>query len=140
MEKSAGLVIFHKGNGGTKYLLLHYDAGHWDFPKGHLEEGETDMDAALRELKEETGISGASIIDSFSEKLGYFYRRDGKVIRKEVVFFLAEAKTDEVKLSFEHIGFEWLQFDDALPRITFKNSRDILSKANTFLISNCNNN
>ncbi len=133
MEKSAGLVIFHKGNSGTKYLLLHYDAGHWDFPKGHLEEGETDMDAALRELKEETGISGASIIDGFSEKLGYFYRREGKVVKKEVVFFLAEAKTDKVKLSLEHKGYEWLAYEEAVERVTFKNSREILGKAQKFL-------
>lgn len=100
MEKSAGLIIFRKEGSSIKYLLLHYSAGHWDFPKGHVEQGETDMDAALRELKEETGISDAEVAGSFKEKLGYFYRRDGKAIRKEVVFFLAESKNRQGEAVF----------------------------------------
>ncbi len=133
MEKSAGIIICRKDAGELKFLLLHYKAGHWDFPKGHVEKGETDIQAAIRETKEETGISDVRIVEGFNEKISYFYRCDGKAVFKEVVFFLGETKTGEVKISFEHIGFEWLNYDDAMPRLTFKNSREMLVKAVKFL-------
>lgn len=133
MEKSAGLIIFRKEGSRIKYLLLHYDAGHWDFPKGHIEAGESETGAALRELKEETGISDAKVISSFREKISYYYRREGKTVYKEVIYLLAETKTEKVKLSFEHKGFEWLPFEEAVERVTFKNSKEVLKKADRFL-------
>ncbi len=133
MEKSAGIIICRKDADELKFLLLHYQAGHWDFPKGHVEKGETDIQAAIRETKEETGISDIRIVEGFNEKISYFYRRDGKAVFKEVVFFLGESKTSDVKISFEHIGFEWLNYDDSMARLTFKNSREMLVKAIKFL-------
>ena len=129
MEKSAGIIIFQ----GRKYLLLQYEAGHWDFPKGHIEKGESESEAALREAKEETGISGITLIKGFKEKISYYYKDEGKLIRKEVVFFLAKTKNVEVRLSTEHTGFEWLPFSEALEKITFRNSKEMLKKAETFL-------
>ncbi|MBI4146184.1 NUDIX domain-containing protein [Candidatus Woesearchaeota archaeon] len=128
MERSAGIVVFHD----NKYLLLHYEAGHWDFPKGHVEKDESDEQAALREVEEEAGI-GADIIPGFEEKIGYFYKREGKLIRKEVVFFVGKAKSSTVKLSYEHIGFEWLPFKEAINQLTYKNAKEVLSKADAFL-------
>lgn len=126
---SAGFIVFNKG----KFLLLHYGAGHWDFPKGHIEKGETIEEAARRELEEETGIKDIYIVPGFEEKLGYFFKRDGKIVHKEVVFFLAETKTSSVKLSHEHIGYKWLSYHEALAQLTFKSAKDILSKAEKFL-------
>ena len=132
MEKSAGIIIFNRGK-ETAYLLLQYNAGHWDFPKGHIESNEAEIEAAVRETLEETGISGVKLSEGFKEKLGYFFTKDGSKIYKEVVCFLAESKSKEVKLSFEHIGFEWLPFREAMERVTFNSSRKILEKANIFL-------
>ncbi len=137
MEKSAGIIIFNRGKEIT-YLLLKYQAGHWDFPKGHIESNESEIDAALRETKEETGISGVSLIEGFKEKLSYFFTQDGRKVYKEVVYFLAESKSTEVKLSFEHIGFEWLPFKEAMARITFNSSRKILESADMFLKKSIN--
>ena len=135
MEKSAGMIIFRreKGSGKLIYLLLHYPAGHWDFPKGHIEAGETETDSALRETREETGISEIRLIEGFREKINYYYKKEGKTIYKEVIYLLAEANETEVKLSFEHSGFDWLAFDDAVKRITFRNSKEVLKKADEFL-------
>ncbi|MBI2129874.1 NUDIX domain-containing protein [Candidatus Woesearchaeota archaeon] len=133
-ETSAGAVVFRK-DGETKYLLLQYRAGHWDFPKGNIEKGEEEKETAAREIKEETGIAEISFAEGFKERIKYFYRREGRLISKEVVFYLIETKQKEVKISFEHIGYEWLNFADALAKVTFKNSKEILKKANEFLIS-----
>ena len=133
LEKSCGAVIFTKNDDATRYLLLNYAAGHWDFVKGNVEPNESEKETVVRELKEETSISQAQFIDGFRESITYFYRRQGLTIHKEVVFFLMEAYTDKVELSFEHVGYVWLDFRHALERLTFKNSKDVLQKANDFL-------
>ena len=128
MELSAGAVIANNG----KYLLLHYQAGHWDFAKGHVEEGETSQEAALREIKEETGLD-ATIINGFEQRFKFFFRRDGKLTQKEVILYIAKVHSDKVTISNEHIGFAWLPIDEALIKVTFKNSREVLNKAHQWL-------
>ncbi|MBS3101866.1 NUDIX domain-containing protein [Candidatus Woesearchaeota archaeon] len=135
-EKSAGAVVFIAEKDGIKYLLLHYEAGHWDFPKGHVEKNETAEEAAKREVKEETGIEKIEILPKFKEKIHYFYKLEGALKSKEVVFFLAKTGQKEVNISFEHIGFAWLTYDEALERLTYKTAKDILKKANGFLGKN----
>jgi len=127
-EKSCGMVVFREASGRRFYLLLHYEEGHWDFPKGHAEEGESETATALRELEEETGIKDVTFVP-FRERIEYFYTNKGKKIHKEVYFFLARTSASDVKLSYEHIGFEWLAYDDALGRLTFQNAKDVLIKA-----------
>ena len=131
-EKSCGAVVFKK-NPEVCYLLLRYEAGHWDFVKGNVEPNESEGDTVMRELREETGIADAEFIDEFRVRIEYFYRRQGETVRKEVVFFIVEAKTTEVKLSFEHVDFEWLNYTQAFEKLTFKNAKDVLQKANAFL-------
>ncbi len=131
-EKSCGAVVFAKES-DTKYLLLQYEAGHWDFVKGNVEQGENEKETAVRELGEETGITNAKFVDGYREKIGYFYKRQGATVYKEVVFFLMESPTKDVKLSFEHIGFSWLTYEAAMDKLTFKNARDVLQKARDYL-------
>ncbi len=131
-EKSCGAVVFFK-NVQVKYLLLQYEAGHWDFVKGNVEPNESEADTVLRELKEETGIVATQLIEGFREQIHYFYRRQGDTIQKEVVFYLIQADTVKVELSFEHVGYEWLDYQHALERLTFKNAKEVLQKADAFL-------
>jgi 8-oxo-dGTP pyrophosphatase MutT (NUDIX family) len=131
-EKSAGAILFKK-NGEIEYLLLHYEEGHWDFPKGHIEENETDIEALKREIVEETSIKDVEIIKCFKENIHYFFRSEGGLVSKDVVFYLVKTKTKRVKLSHEHIGFKWLSFDESIDKLTFKNARNILKKANDVL-------
>ena len=132
-EKSCGAVVFIKKDELTKYLLLHYAAGHWDFVKGNVEPNESEKETVVRELKEETSITEAQFIEDFREEIAYFYRRQGLTIHKEVVFFLMEAYTDKVELSYEHVGYVWLDYQHTMEKLTFKNSKDVLQKAHDFL-------
>lgn len=131
-EISAGMILFRR-TPEPSYLLLHYESGHWDFPKGHIESGEDPEETAKRELQEETGISDIHLLDGYKQALRYFFRQKGIGIFKVVIFFLAETTQSEVTLSAEHVGFDWLPYDAALARLTFKNSRDLLIKANEHL-------
>ena len=131
-ERSAGAVVFRKDKEPI-YLLLHYEEGHWDFPKGHVEEGETDQETVKRETEEETGIKDIEIILNFKEKMQYYYKLKGELMNKTVVFYLAKTATKQIKLSFEHIGSIWLPYKDAIGKLTYKNAKEILEKANNFL-------
>src|SRR4051812_30501293 len=103
-ERSAGFICFRRRSdvpdAGIEYLVLDYGR-HWEYAKGHVDRGESDLDAAIRELREETGIRDANVVDGFRHELLYFFRDRRKgLIRKTVVFFLAETGVtdDEVTL------------------------------------------
>ena len=130
-EISAGVVLF-RANPQREYLLLDYGA-HWDFPKGHIEAGEDPQTTAARELQEETGIRDARFVPGFKESMRYFYRKSGEGMLKVVIYFLAESPTGDVILSHEHSGYQWLPYEEALKRLTFKNARNLITKAETFL-------
>ncbi len=131
-EKSCGAVIF-KANGERKYLLLHYEGGHWDFVKGHVERYETEKQTVLRETQEEVGLTDVNFIDGYRQPISYYYKRAGKTVYKEVVFYLLEAKTDSVRLSREHVGYDWLPYDKAYERLTYKNAKDTIRRAHEHL-------
>jgi len=146
-EKSAGAIIYRKEDGVNHYLLLHYPTGHWEFPKGHIEQGETEEQTVLRETEEETGIKDLKIIPGFKKYIKYFFRqykenvsekdrRAGKTpwVFKLVVFFIGETQQKEINISPEHKGFLWLPFDAAVKRTTFKNSKKLLTEANDFIV------
>lgn len=136
-EISAGAVVFRK-NEEIKYLFLHKGAGgiykeSWTFPRGLVEAGEDEKDTVRREVKEETGITDLEFVPGFRETTSWFYRKEGKTVYKEAIFYLAETKTEKAKVSSEHIGYEWLNYEDALDRLTFKGPKEVLKKANSFL-------
>ena len=146
-EKSVGAVVFRQSDGVNMFLLLHYRSGHWDFPKGHQEKGETEHETLIREVAEEAGINDLKIIPGFKTQTRFFYRageeererrkKEGRFssVAKKVVYYLTETKTRQIEISFEHTGFEWLGYGDALARITYDNSKNVLKKANKFLNS-----
>lgn len=132
-ETSAGIIVFRQMAKNREFLLLHYPGGHFDFPKGHLEPGETEREAAFRELQEETGLSKIVWIEGYHEKIHYMYNRGSKLMSKDVYFFLARTRQKKIILSFEHKGHSWLPYEEALEKITFQQSKDLLKKAEAFL-------
>jgi 8-oxo-dGTP pyrophosphatase MutT (NUDIX family) len=140
-ERSAGFIVFHVrlGDGPAvdrlTYLLLDYGR-HWDFAKGHVEKGEDDLTAATRELAEETGLAGVRVVPGFAHELAYFFRHKSKgLVRKAVVFFLAETPTDAVALSHEHVGYAFLPIEPAVKQVTFANAKKVLRLAHEHLIA-----
>ena len=132
-ERSAGFLIFRTTNTGRKYLLLDYGR-HWDFPKGHVEPGEDLIQTALRELEEETGITDAAVIPGFSHEIKYFFRDKKKhLIHKTVWFGLAQTDTSKIRLSNEHVAWEFLEFDQAVKRLTYPAAKSLLRHAEEFL-------
>ncbi len=129
-ERSAGVVIYRNlADGRRVFLLLDYGS-HWDYPKGHVEEGEDDLAAARRELREETGIEQVAFQDGFAQEIEYFFRgRKGGMIKKTVVFFLASTEAESVTLSHEHVAFAWLESAEALKRLSYANAKAILRRA-----------
>jgi bis(5'-nucleosidyl)-tetraphosphatase len=132
-ERSAGVIVFHQPSGKARvYLLLDYGR-YWDYPKGHLEAGESDESAALRELAEETGIEQAQLLSAFVHEITYFFRAKKELVRKIVIFFLAQAANKGVTISSEHQGYDWLPFEEARKRLKYANARQALDAAEKFL-------
>ena len=132
LEKSSGAIVFKREEGEVYYLLLLYEWGHWGFPKGNIEEGESLEETARREIKEETGLE-VDFIEGFKEWIKYFYKIDDRNVFKIATYLLAEAKGKEVTLSHEHDDYEWLKFNEAVKRLNFDNAKEVLKKANNFL-------
>jgi len=87
----------------------------------------------LAEAQKHLSIIDAHFIDGFKETIEYFYRRQGLTVHKEVLFFIIESNTEKVALSFEHIGYIWLNYKHAMEKLSFKNAKDVLQKAHDFL-------
>ncbi len=131
-ETSAGIVVYFQKP--LKYLLLHYGEGHWDFPKGHVEIGERHEQAAMRETKEETGLI-VNVNPEFKEMVSYSFKgKYNELINKKVYFYVGEALSKDVVISNEHVGYVWMSYENALKRLTYENAREILKKANEFLM------
>jgi 8-oxo-dGTP pyrophosphatase MutT (NUDIX family) len=131
-ERSAGAVVYRHNSGSRIYLLLQ-NAGRWDFPKGRVEKGETEVQTVIREVEEETGVADLKIVPGFRKVIEYFYRRDGKNIHKQVTYLLGATQEERVRISFEHQGFGWFGYREALERASYDNSKVTLKEAEQFL-------
>lgn len=126
-EKSCGAIVYRKHHGNLEILLIkHINSGHWSFPKGHVEDGETEVETAHREIKEETGLD--VIIDpSFRETVSYYPRKD---TQKVVVYFIARAKTYDYTPQEEEIAdIKWVDVGNANSVLTYENDKTIVNKA-----------
>lgn len=135
-EHSAGIIPFTHKQGCRTYLLLQSaltKSEHWEFPKGLIEANEDAQQAANREFQEETGIPSVQLVPGFKKTLKYFYRRDGDLVGKTVIYFLGKATSTKVSLSSESKAYAWLLYEEALERIQHKSLRDLLKEAEAVL-------
>ncbi len=145
-EVSVGAVVFREEGGRRLYLLLHYPSGHFDFPKGHIEPGETEEMTLRRETEEETDIRDLKVSPQ-RVSIRYFYiakgnerekrlkKKRGIWIFKQVHCYPAQTKTREIRISHEHIGSVWLPYEQALAKVTFENAKRVLRETETHLRS-----
>ncbi len=132
-ETCAGIILFRKEDSKILFLLLHYPSGHWDFVKGKIEDGESTHETAIREAKEETGITDIIFLKNFEEWIKYDFQYQGELVHKKVVFFLAETKTKQVMISHEHLDYIWMDYNTSMEKTTFENAKTVLTKAQMLL-------
>jgi bis(5'-nucleosidyl)-tetraphosphatase len=138
-ERSVGAVIVATIHKNTHYLLLYYPInprtklGYWDLPKGHVEQGESELDTAKREVAEETGLKDIRFVRGFRNTIRYFFQSNGKTVVKTVAFYLARTRTLQILVSIEHCGYVWLPYEEARRHVKYQNAKEILKKAHEHL-------
>jgi bis(5'-nucleosidyl)-tetraphosphatase len=130
-EKSCGAVVFYQTGAQIEYLLLcHRNGNHWGFPKGHVEEGESEIETALREIYEEAGLQ-VRLLEGFRQTVEYAPNENSW---KQVVYFVGEARKQQYACQWEEVKeCRWVDFEAGLKLLSYENSKGILQAAQRFL-------
>lgn len=130
-EKSCGAIVYFLDSHEPQFLLIQHKKGqHWSFPKGHVENNETEEETARREIKEETGLV-VSLNTHFRQIINFSPQAG---VMKEVVYFLAEAPTKQVLCQDEEvIQYAWLSYESALQQVTYEDDYQLLQAAYSFM-------
>tara|TARA_B100001013_G_C24426859_1_gene370159 strand:- start:29 stop:463 length:435 start_codon:yes stop_codon:yes gene_type:complete len=134
-EKSVGCVTFYLKEDQRYYLLLRYISDHWGLVKGHVETNETEKQTLIREIYEETKLEEFEIIPNFKESNTYTYLRNNQRFDKLVSYYLVKSNNFNIIISDEHKEYIWLKYEEAIDRVTYKNTKVILKKAEMLLKS-----
>jgi len=135
-EISAGFVVYRRTEEGIKFLVLYHGHNYWNFPKGKLESEEKSMAAAIRETKEEAGLSARDlrIVQNFKAYERFRFRRAGEPVFKVVIFYLAETRMRDIRISSEHEGFGWFSYSEARRILgRYRDSQRVLRQAYDFI-------
>jgi len=129
-ETSAGGVVFRVEEGMPLFLLIRDSYANWGFPKGHVERGESAEGAALREVREETGLrelSSCGLIDT----IDWYFRFRGRLIHKSCHFYLMEtSESDTSPQRAEGItACQWVSYAEAHEAVSYANAREVLRRA-----------
>jgi len=143
IEISSGGVIFKRRDHSFEVALISKKKGKvWCLPKGHVEEGESLKETAVREVREETGLSG-EVVERIGDVI-YWYSnksKEGELIKifKRVYFFLLKYVDGETgNHDFEVENAQWFKIEEARKILSYKNERDIMKKAEKILKKNLN--
>ena len=133
-EKSCGAVVYKKDNDELKFLLVYQNVGYYSFPKGHMEEDETELETALREIKEETNLD-VEIDTDFRHQVTYLV--ESRNVMKDTVYFLATPKTDDLKSQEgEILNCDWYGYEDVLKKLHYNELKEVFSKAYEYVKDN----
>lgn len=139
-ERSFGIIPIRIKNNKREYLLIQSHAENWGFPKGHKNPGETNKEAAQRELFEETGLKLEKFISSKPQVESFVFRRAGKIISKQVRYYPGMVAEGKVKIQPEEIkDYSWLTYDKAMERLSFPEAKKILQVIEGFFVKNFSN-
>ncbi len=134
--RSCGFVVFMRRGGELLFLLLKSSRdGYWGLPKGHILPGENPLEAAHRELKEETDCENITVHQGFNETITYQVRKGDTLKPKRADYFLGEISNGGVSLSEEHLEYRWVTLGEAEGLLAFENLKDVLRKAHKALIT-----
>lgn len=127
---SAGGVVYSEFPDGIKFLLLRHQRGHWGFPKGHREPGESTKFAAIREIREETGAMNFEVLEKLDYELRYQVFEDGKRRPKKVTLYLVRIPyPPNVVISSEHTTFRWITPEVIVNELLHDNAKPVISEA-----------
>ena len=131
MEISCGIIPIHINQDGRyEFLLIQHHAGHWSFPKGHQEDQENYRETAERELFEETQLKITSYLSDNSVTDQYRLKREGRMVEKEVYYYIALVDTQEVQIQEQEVkAYFWGTKDEVLDMITFQETKNVFQKA-----------
>ncbi|HBL00046.1 MAG TPA: NUDIX hydrolase [Microcoleaceae bacterium UBA10368] len=133
-DECFGIVPIFTNETDSLFLLIQHQAGHWGFPKGHANPGESAIETAKRELEEETGIRDCEVLEEPSFVEHYSFVKEGEPIEKTVTYFLAFVNSMEVQLQAEEIqNSAWICFEEAVKLITFDANRQVLREVKAYL-------
>lgn len=129
-ERSAGGVVTRRIDGAVHFLLIRDPYGKMGLPKGHVENGETVEDAALREVGEETGLTGVVMGPSLGTT-DWHFRFEGQLIHKYCQYFLMGSQFGEPEPEREEGITEcrWLPLDEAVAEVAYDNAREVVRVA-----------
>lgn len=135
-EFSCGAVVYKIDCAGPLFLLVHSKrSGRWGFPKGHIEEGESEIEAAGREIFEETGIKKVQFTEGFRQEdiymiAGAVAETEGRIAKKHSIYFLCKALEEPAGFDKEEITeLRWADIDESIQLLSFENQKEIINKA-----------
>jgi len=130
-EKSCGAIVYKKENGELKFLLVHQNNNNYSFPKGHMEENETELETALREIKEETNLD-VEIDTDFRHQVTYLV--ESRNVMKDTVYFLATPKSDDLKpQEGEILNCDWYSYEETNKNLNYPDLKEILESAYNYI-------
>ena len=134
-EKSCGAIVYKKESDELKFLLVYQSNGHYSFPKGHVEANETEIETALREIKEETNLD-VEIDENFRYVISYLV--ESKNIYKDAVYFIAMPTTFDLKKQEGEIDeCSWNNYDEVIKKLEFDNIKEVFENAYKYIMDKC---
>lgn len=115
-EISSGIIVYRDTPEGPRFLTLYYGHNYWTFPRGKIAQEERSFEAAVRETREETGLTRGDMIlaDHFKAHENWTFVKNNRKIHKTVIFYLGKTEKKNIRLSDEHQGYCWLLYREAL--------------------------
>ena len=135
LETSAGGVVYRVHDGQPLFLIIRDSYHNWGFPKGHLEVDEAPDAAAVREVREETGIE-TLVLDGEIDTIDWFFRFRGRLVHKVCHFYLMRTGSAHTKPQRAEgiTACRWAPYDDAARLVSYANARDVLQRANAMVL------
>lgn len=135
-DEAFGIVPILPTNGTHQFLLIQHHAGHWGFPKGHADPGESALQAACREFVEETGIADYTVIEGVSFSEQYPFTRSGRKFEKTVIYFPAWVESMTVHCQEKEIqAYAWADYEQAIAQLSFDGAKQVLRDVQKYLQS-----
>ncbi|CAA9369030.1 MutT/Nudix family protein [uncultured Leptolyngbya sp.] len=135
-DEAFGIVPILHTDTTDQFLLIQHHAGHWGFPKGHADPGESALQAACREFLEETGIADYSLIEGISFSEQYPFTRGRQKFEKTVIYFLAWVQSATVHCQEKEIqAYVWADYEQAIARLSFDGAKQVLREVQQYLKS-----